>query len=118
MQEPTDEEKKKKTDLGKALAQFVQTQIPRNMTSADRVALARDVDDTVRRLTEGRAQTCRGLKDESVISGDVAEFRRAVYDANLVFGVSHPKAFAAMMLGDLDAEGVAVILRDAGSGFL
>jgi hypothetical protein len=113
-QDATLQEKLKKKALGKALAGFVETQIPRNMTAPDRVAMARGVDDTVRRLTEGRAQTCKDLKDESVVSGEMADFRRAVYDANLVFGVSHPKVFTAMMLGEINANDVESILRDAG----
>ena len=89
----------------RSMKKYVEECIPEKVSPEDLISFAKNVDDTVARLTSGKAKTCLQLKDCDAMN--TAEFKKAVFEENRAFGIMYPKTLCCMLAGEIDADGVA-----------
>lgn len=91
----------------RAMRRYVDEVMPRRVADQEIIEYAKGVDDTVRRLSRGRAPTCASLGAAELEDLNTADFKKAVFDENRAFGIMYPKTLCSMLAGELDAAGVA-----------
>ena len=94
--------------LVKSMKNYVQHCIPNKVEHDELVSMARKVDETVKRLTNNQINSCLGLRECDDVN--TADFKRAVFDENKLFGVMYPKTLCCMLAGEIDADGVAKMM--------
>jgi len=102
-------EQKDMETIVKSMKKYVKDCIPEKIAADELVSLAKQVDETVTRLTCGRAGSCLQLRELDDIN--TAEFKKAVFDENRLFGVMYPQTLCCMLAGEINADGVANMMR-------